>query len=218
MKNKKINVDQLIKDLMAKEKAAERPTRGSIPADELIRRLESDPEWVKLRDKREADREKRHQEYSKIERPIVKDLNEAGCSVESVWDLVNTTPENYINAVPVLIHHLSNDSHSDKVRESCARALSKKEASHYFDAIYHIFESMPNTGVNKAKWATANALGVGMTKERIEKALEILFDSKHDLYCKDVLFDYVKRYKIAPAKRVDIEKMLAEIDWEIEDI
>lgn len=216
-KRTKTRADKFVDELLTKAKAEGRyPRGGAVRADELIRRLESDPEWVRKRDEREAERERRGREYQKLEQPILNDLREAGCEVESVWDLVNSTPDTYDFAVPVLVHHLGQESHPDKVRESCARALSKKAASPYFDAIYEIFQTMPNTGVNKAKWATANALGVGMTRDQLDKAFDILFDPKHDVACKDILYYNIKRYKIPPEKRAAIEKMLSEVDWEEE--
>jgi hypothetical protein len=112
------------------------------------------------------------------------------------------------------VHHLGEESHPDKVRESCARALSKKAARPYFDAIFDIFQTMPNTGTNKAKWATANALGVLATRDRLEKAIEILFDPKHDIASKHVLYYNIKRFKMPDEKRAAIEAMFLDIDWE----
>lgn len=216
-KRTKTRADKFFDELLAKAKAEGKYTPGgSVRADDLMRRLESDPEWVRKRDEREAEFERRHQDYLKIERPVVDDLREAGCDVESVWDLVNRSLEGCECAVPVLVEHLGRDSYPDKVRESCARALTDPIASDHFDVIYKIFQTMPNTGVNKAKWATANALGKLLNRDRLEKAFEILFDTKHDLVCKDALFDFVKRYKIPLEKRAAIEKMLSEIDWEKE--
>ncbi|WP_051252078.1 hypothetical protein [Rhizobium etli] len=39
------------------------------------------------------------------EQPIVKDLREAGASITSVWDLVNSR-SGYPNLVPILMKHL----------------------------------------------------------------------------------------------------------------
>ncbi len=200
--------DELFEKLLAESKAKDPSPRKPITAGELMKKLESDPEWVKKRDEQEASRAYRHEQYLKLEQPIIDELSEAGCEVHSVWDLVNGTPATYSLAIPVLVHHLGQVSHSDKVREACARALSKKEAHSYFDAIFDIFQTMPNTGVNTAKWATANALGVGMTTDRLDKAFEIFDDPKHDLDCKGALYEYIKRYKFANDRRQSIERML----------
>jgi hypothetical protein len=89
-----------------------------------------------------------------------------------------------------------------------------KEASPYFDAILDVFQTMPNTGANKAKWATANALGVLVTRDRLGKAIGILFDPKHDIACKHVLYHNIKRFKMPGEKRAAIEAMFVDIDWE----
>lgn len=210
--------DRYVYELLAKLKADGKYTPGPIQAGELMRRLESDPEWVRKRDEREAELERKHQEYQKIEASVVDDLRHAGCEVNSVWDLVNGTPETYAHAVPVLVHHLGNSSHRDKVRESCARALSKKQAGPYFDTIIDIFQTMPNTGANKAKWATANALGVSMTRDRLEKAFEILFDPNHDVACKHILYYHVKRFKIPTETRVAIEAVFSGTEYDKDNV
>ena len=210
----KTRADRFFEELLSECRRQDPRPRKPITAGELLKQLESDPEWVRQRNEREAEREQRHREYLRIEKPVVDDLHEAGCEVESVWDLVNSTPDTYGLAVPVLVYHLGQESHPDKVRESCARALSKKAARPYFDAIFDIFQTMPNTGANRAKWATANALGVAVTRNRLEKAIEILFDPKHDIACKHVLYYNIKRFKIPGEKRAAIEAMFLDIDWE----
>jgi hypothetical protein len=60
--------------------------RRSLTADEFVRRLESDPEWVAKRDRREAERMKRVEENLRVEAPIVADLARSGIVVNSIED------------------------------------------------------------------------------------------------------------------------------------
>ena len=95
-------------------------------AEELMARLQSDPEWVRRDQERERKRQQFRQELLEEQKPLLEELATAGWRVESVWDLVNTS-ERYPEAVPVLLRHLGRPYHP-RIREGIARALTVPEA------------------------------------------------------------------------------------------
>lgn len=93
-------------------------------AAELMAQLEADPEWVARRAKRDEEFAIAEAELQRAEEPLVRDLRSAGCSVGTVWDLVNT-PGSYSNlkVVPILFAHLERE-YPPEIRDGIARALA----------------------------------------------------------------------------------------------
>lgn len=140
-------------------------------AAELMARLNSDPEWVKKHEEREAQRLAAEARFRAEEEPILADLAAAGCTVNSVWDLVNTS-SSYPTAIPVLLKHLRQPYHS-RIREGIARALTVREARGTpARQILDELKQQADDGSHEVRWALANALTVAadasMTDE-IEK-------------------------------------------------
>src|SRR5581483_10867065 len=82
----------------------------------------------------EAERSERVRVLREAEQPIVADLNRAGVSVSSVWDLVNTS-DPYPAALPVLLSHLERGGYPDRVMESLGRALAVKVSVAWWDRL-----------------------------------------------------------------------------------
>jgi hypothetical protein len=84
-------------------------------AEQLMRQLEADPEWVAKRDAREA----RHAERSKLfaadEASVILDLAAVDVTVTSVYDFVGKQLAPDV-ALPVLARHLKVEHHP-RVRE-----------------------------------------------------------------------------------------------------
>ena len=96
--------------------------RGPVTAAELMKQLESDPNWVRQRDEREATRQQAERMLAANEEPLVADLRSAGLNVESVYDLVNSANK-YDAAIAILADHLKRKYHK-RIREGIIRALS----------------------------------------------------------------------------------------------
>lgn len=93
-----------------------------ITADELLRKLEDDPEFVRRRVEQESVLAEQIARSKADQAPLLTDLAASGVKAESVWDLVNTTTH-YNQALLVLLDHLPRP-YSDSVREGIARALA----------------------------------------------------------------------------------------------
>jgi hypothetical protein len=101
-------------------------TKKRETAAEFMARLHSDPEWVRKNAEREARTKALEARFDAEERPILNDLAEVGCTVSSVWDLVNSSAS-YPHAIPVLLKHLQQPYHP-RILEGIVRALTVKEA------------------------------------------------------------------------------------------
>lgn len=93
---------------------------------EIVREIESKPEYQKGRQDRLLSDERERLARREAERPVLEDLLRVGVKVETVWDLVNSRAP-YPQAVPVLAKHLSDPS-PIKNREALVRSLTVKEA------------------------------------------------------------------------------------------
>lgn len=90
-------------------------------AEEFMRSLEADPEYVRRRAEQDEKFAKLAEFLRDAQAPLVDALAKIGIKVESVWDLVNGT-NFYDAAIPLLLDHLRRP-YPDAIREGIARAL-----------------------------------------------------------------------------------------------
>lgn len=175
--------------------------RDSLTTQELARLSAQELLELKLN----ADERARLQEINKLreqerlasvarvreeETPLVKELQAAGLTVQSVGDLVGTS-EDYGRAVPILLKHLR-VPYSDVVRSSIARALaiSTPEVRRAWPVLVEEFRMAP-TGVGiiapgdtkerplGAKAGLACALSAAVTDDTLEELIELAKEPKH---------------------------------------
>jgi hypothetical protein len=128
-------------------------------ADELMSKLESDPEWVAKRDARNARRAERAKQINADEATIIGELAAVGVTVSSVYDFVGKQLAPDV-ALPVLVRHL-NVEHHPNIREGVIRALGIPNARTLaFGPLCDAYreERDPNL-----RWVIANALS-GMAR------------------------------------------------------
>lgn len=100
--------------------------KNPITVSEALGRLQSDPEYMRMKAEREKALAQREAELSLVEAPLIADLASVGVNVHSVYDLVNTASP-YGHAIPVLLDHLRRQ-YPDVIREGIARALAVRQA------------------------------------------------------------------------------------------
>ncbi len=104
--------------------------RKPTTATELLKQLQSDPDWVRRNREREEAQAARvaklRAELRPEQEPLLQELSAVGWPVTSVWDLVNTK-KRYPEAVPILTAYLRCARHP-VLREGIARALTVSEA------------------------------------------------------------------------------------------
>ncbi|WP_053405759.1 hypothetical protein [Persicobacter sp. CCB-QB2] len=114
---------------------------------------------------------------NKDEEPLVQELKSLGLGIDSVWDLVNNSPHQFLErdftgdysiAYETLVKHL--DYHP-KTIEGIIRALTEKEAKKIAtDKILELFQKETDKNL---QWVMANALRTLMTWSKRQKYPEI---------------------------------------------
>jgi len=108
------------------------------------------------------------------EQELIRDLEEVGIHISSVWDLVNG-PNNYKSALPILIEHLES-AENLRLKEGIVRALGVKG----FDAAsQHLIKEFKKSKDELYKWAIANSLEIIAPKEHVDELISIISDRKH---------------------------------------
>jgi hypothetical protein len=143
-------------------------------AEELLARLEADPEFVADRSAREIAHLEREAVLRAAEAPVVAELRAAGYPVESVWDLVNTS-SNYAEALPILVGHLSKP-YPDAVRDGIARALAVPEANFAIDTLKRLYQAEKK---GRAKDGLAVALAAVAQQRDEAEIIRLARDTKN---------------------------------------
>ena len=138
-------------------------------AAELLKELESDPEY-KRKKKSQANIIKRlNVELSKDEKQLVSELNKSlkqiNCHVDSVWDLVNSV-NSYQVVYPILNKHLDLEHHK-RIREGIIRALTIKDVGENIKE--NFLRHFKRETDPDLKWVISNALKTIMSPKEMAK-------------------------------------------------
>jgi hypothetical protein len=128
------------------------------------------------------------------EEPLLQALHRVAVTVNSVWDLVNTT-DSYVPAIPILAEFLSRPHHI-RIREGIVRALTTPEAIGYAADVLKQMEISTSSSPPEVSFraACASALRVIATKQDIPELERVIADSRHALYASE-LRTAIKRAK-----------------------
>ena len=123
-------------------------------AEELMRQLEADPEWVAKRDARDSRYAERESRIRAEQKPILDDLAEVGITVSSVYDLVGKQAAPAAS-FPVLLKHLA-CAYPSVIREGIIRALGLPAARAV--ALEPLSTAYSKEADPNLRWVIANAL------------------------------------------------------------
>jgi hypothetical protein len=154
---------------------AKRSRRAGISAEELMAELEADPEYIAERERQDAERRRRVEDWRRAEAPLVEELRDAGLDVESAWDLVNTSTP-YPAALPILLEHLARP-YPDRVREGIARALAVRDARFAWNDLVRLYRD-EKAGTD-AKDGLAVALSATSDDEVVDELVALARDRSH---------------------------------------
>jgi hypothetical protein len=130
-----------------------------ITAEELVRQLESDPEWLAQRAARDARHAARAKRLAADEASLVAELRSVGVPVTSVGEFVGKQIAP-MAAIPVLLRHLDVE-HMPVIREMIIRALGVPGARQMaFDRLCRAYCEERDPSI---QWLIANALS-GMAR------------------------------------------------------
>ncbi|WP_417374571.1 hypothetical protein [Gimesia maris] len=144
-------------------------------ASDLLKQLKKDSEYQGIMKNKEQ-KQKAHQKIlEEDEKALVKELNELGFGIASIWDFVTNKNRHkflrsdigdYSGAYPILVKHLY-EEHLPEIREGIIRSLTEKNANSVasealLDAFYKEKDS-------KMKWVLANALRTVLNRSQKRK-------------------------------------------------
>jgi hypothetical protein len=153
-----------------------KPRKG-ITAEEFMRELERDPEFVRRRAEQEKELERREAESRKEQATLLRELAAVGVKVSTVWDLVNTSAS-YTAALPTLLDHLKRP-YSDGTREGIARALAVRATRPIgWSVLVEEFEKTEPSN-NRVKDGIAVALAGSSDDAVISELIELAKDKRH---------------------------------------
>ena len=148
-------------------------------AKELLDALATDPEYLELRARKDAELAAFVAEFAHEERMIAGEAKALGYGISSVWDFVNNTPHPvlertfigaYDRAYAMLIRHLQ-VPHHPRVREGIIRALTVRDGGEaVWQALHQEFIREPD---KELRWVLANALKVAMPYRKRAKFPDI---------------------------------------------
>ena len=144
--------------------------------DELMRRLITDPDYLRLREAQEQERLRKKLAWARAEAPLVEELQALGVEVSSVWDLVNTS-NSYDQALPLLSSHLRRD-YPDRVLEGIARALAVPASRELWAELLDVFLRWDDATALGAKGGLGAALSVAADDSVIDDVIALVRDEK----------------------------------------
>jgi hypothetical protein len=149
--------------------------KGWVSAEDLMKELESDPDYLARQAQDDARRARRDAELAVAEKPLLEELRTVGCNVESAWDLVNKD-DPYPKVLPILLEHLSRP-YPDRVREGIARALAVRDARFAWGTLKELYEAEP-AGTD-TKDGLAVALAAMSDDDNLAELVDLVDDAAH---------------------------------------
>lgn len=155
------------------------PTRrGPKTAEELMRELNANPEYVARINQFEAERQRAIQAARQAMQPILEDLRAVGYAVDGIDDL-RRSGERYADAIPILVKWLPRVENID-LKFAIVSALcvpwAKLEAA---QTLIAEFEQAEGPKSDSLKWAIANALSIIADDTQYEEVARLVKDRAH---------------------------------------
>lgn len=160
-----------------------------VTAEELLKELHSDPEWVARQEAQEAKRRAWSAVLITSSQPVLAELHLAGFEVETISDLFNRKEPwrkdvpipPYTQAIPILLRHLGQSYHFT-TNEEIVRALTCPDGRVAIDRLVEEYRRTTRPQVvaaDKSRGVELVAAGVGnlYTRDEIERLTEANWDS-----------------------------------------
>ncbi|MBW7876669.1 MAG: hypothetical protein H3C47_11850 [Candidatus Cloacimonetes bacterium] len=95
------------------------------------------PEWIAIREEREKKIREKEAFFCEVQKPILKELESVGVSVNSLWNL-GSEEDPHKRSLPVLVKHIQIFYH-DQINEVIARSLGRIKAVECWDMLVQLF-------------------------------------------------------------------------------
>lgn len=146
-------------------------------AADLARRLEQNPDYVKMVTAVDAERLERDTARKLEQTRLLQELKSVDVNVTSVWQLVNS-PNYYTAALPILVKHLRLP-HTPKIREGIARSLAVPEARFAWDVLLSEYKALSDETDHAVKAAIALAISASATSDVAKELAALIRDRRH---------------------------------------
>lgn len=169
-------------------------------ASELMSELEKDASYKLMKSEKDEKMKKLRTIYDNDEKLLVKELRQAGFSIDSVWDFVNSD-NYYLEAESILVEHLKFDHHP-RILSGIVRSLAIQEFSknnELWELLVELYRKTPSDSLISVpekrglQEAIAIALECLSTDSRVE-SLKQLINEKPNGDCIDLLESRLKYY------------------------
>lgn len=166
-------------------------------AEQFQAELDNDVRFQEMLKRKEENRNLKEKILNDDAHALMLELREAGFSINSVWDFVNTT-EDYAKAVSILVKHLSYD-YMERNKEGIVRALAIKSAKGLANAA--LIDEYNKTPPERHyyRWAIGNTLNYLVSKDDIDKIIPIVLD-KSNGDSRDMFIKALGKFKIQKVK------------------
>jgi hypothetical protein len=190
--------------------------KSNVTAAELLAELEKDVNFVEQRQKRNEEFQRRAEEYSRAEAPVVQDLRAVDSQVSSIWDLVNTKRA-YPELVPVLFAHLDGP-YPFKVREGILRALAVRESRPYWDELVRRYLAESDTSSNGIKFLLHQVIAAAADASVLDTLVKLAVDRRHGKH-RALFVDALARIN-TPLAKAALTELANDPDlfWEIKRV
>jgi hypothetical protein len=135
---------------------------------------------TKKREAQEAELEARVIAFKAEQREMLQELENVGVVVDMVNRLPVMSTEGYVQALPILAHHLHRP-YSEGTLESLARSLATPAAADYWDDLVSLYRDQRNrvrTGPGNFVMGLAAAVAASCPSARIPDLVELLRDRR----------------------------------------
>lgn len=150
-------------------------TRSPITGQQLLDKLECDPDFRARRAAQDAHQKARRLAIKQEEEPLIQEIARAGYQLEFISDLANCKAK-YKELIPILLKHLSFD-YSLKLKEFIARALARPWARE--TAWEFVLEAYRNEG-NESSTSYKSGLAVALSSMARADDLAIITELARD--------------------------------------
>lgn len=185
-----------------------------VTAEELMARLEADPDWVVDRDRRDAEHQQRWAAVDATLEPLKEDLRTAGAPSLSALDS-QTKPAHVDKAIPILLAHVQRTTYPRDARVSIARYLDVSEVKPYWDLLLQLYRDEREEGV---KDGLANAIVAatndGKDTTKLDQVIALVRDKRHG-GCRILLLHALEKTK-DPRGRATLEELADDPDLAIQ--
>jgi hypothetical protein len=173
-----------------------------ITAEEHIRLLESDPEFMRRRAEQNRLMAERGAQLRREQAPILADLDRLGFKIDALSQLMSRYPK-YPEAIPVLLEHLQKP-YPDAVHAWIARALAVRATRKVGWRTLVQEYAKTDIASKEAKDAIALALAAACDRSVLPELIELARDKSHGS-SRILLLSAIKRSKQPEARKVITE-------------